>query len=121
MKGQENGEEHRREGERGPPLAGRHTQANTSDASYQLLTEWIVLRKAEKVPGGFRRPENALCPPKPFCSWVYQGIYREVAREPPKSSSIESTNTSDVELLLTDCMKSAFTSPVLMVSTFELC
>ena len=43
MKGQENGEEHRREGERGPPLAGRHTQAeprqNTYDASYQLLTE----------------------------------------------------------------------------------
>ena len=87
MKGQENGEEHRREGERGPPLAGRHTQANTSDASYQLLTEWIVLRKAEKVPGGFRRPENALCPPKPFCRWVYQGIYRELAREPPTNAT----------------------------------
>ena len=87
VKGQENGEEHRREGERGPPLAGRHTQANTSDASYQLLTEWIVLRKAEKVPGGFRRPENALCPPKPFCSWVYQGIYRELARGPPTNAT----------------------------------
>ena len=87
VKGQKGEEGARRGGERGPPLAGRHTQANTSDASYQLLTEWIVLRKAEKVPGGFRRPENALCPPKPFCRWVYQGIYRELAREPPTNAT----------------------------------
>ena len=67
-------------------LAGTHRQ-NTLYASYQLLTECIVLRKAEKVPGGFRRPENALCPPKPFCSWVYQGIYRELARGPPTNAT----------------------------------
>ena len=45
------------------------------------------MKKAQKVLRGLRRPENAFCPIKPFCSRVYQGMYRELAREPPTNTT----------------------------------